>query len=65
MAASMPLTKDFSELCVESLGAAISRLLDPNHEMKPTNHDMKPEINYFSFVGWESFSLAGSAQTSR
>jgi hypothetical protein len=33
------------ELCAQSLGAAISSLLDPKRELKP-------EMNLFSFVEW-------------
>jgi hypothetical protein len=43
MAASMPLTDISLELCVQS-GAAISNMLDPNHEWKP-------EMSLFSSMG--------------
>jgi hypothetical protein len=45
MAASMHLDMISPELCVQSLGATISILLDRNHEWKP-------EINLFYLVGW-------------
>jgi hypothetical protein len=41
------------ELCVQYLDAAISSLLDPNHEWKP-------EIHLFSLGEGVSFSLGGS-----